>query len=610
VQAVPDSKRTLEVSIVDELLKNRTLQAAGLRAARVFAPDALRGLVVILMALDHANLLVAQQHTSGEYWGGSFPVYGDSLAFLTRFVTHFCAPGFFLLMGLGMALFARQRQERGWTRWEVIRHFLTRGGLLIALQFLVVNLAWNLSPGGWDPQIYIGVLFALGGAMIVGSLLLWLRPVYLLGLAVALLIGTELLVPDPGLWGATMRVSTLLWLSPGGTFSPEGGVVLWSNYQTLPWLEMATLGLVFGHWLADDPRKAFGRAWRIGLACLAAFAVVRYLDGFGNIRPRMGNSWIDYFNLVKYPPSIAFTLLTTGVNLSLLWLFSRAGERSRRFVWPLVILGQAPLFFYVQHLFLYAGLGHLLAPNGTSIPAMYPIWLLGLLILFPLCLGYRWFKRHQPDHQGLRQVWEWVVVAFGPLGLLAYWLDQRQAGGSSWRCALGATVYSVIGNAAGLLMLLTVYYVLIPNSSIGLLMLLAPLLVGWLAFRAPLLGVRLEIGYLRAAGRGLLTEMISSSLAMAGLFPVLYLGVIHWLAGRNDLARPAWWGIFGLAMLAGALLVYPFHLWLARRGLDGIATPEDAVHRPTPSLRNAWAALLLSVALLVASLGLTMGLTA
>jgi hypothetical protein len=118
------------------------------------------------------------------------------------------------------------------------------------------------------------------------------------------------------------------------------------------------------------------------------------------------------------------------------------------------------------------------------------------------------------------------------------------------------------------------------------------------------------MAYPRAAGRALLTEIISASLVLAGLFPVLYLGVIQWLSGHNDLARPAWWGILGLAAVAGALVVYPFHLWLARRGLDGRATPEGGLRQPTPSLRTAWAALLLSFALLVASLGLTLGLVA
>lgn len=101
---------------MSQSVENPTPEAAGPKAARLFAPDALRGLIVVLMALDHANLLVAQKHPPGEYWGGAFPVYYDTLAFLTRFVTHFCAPGFFLLMGLGMALFARSRQERSWTK--------------------------------------------------------------------------------------------------------------------------------------------------------------------------------------------------------------------------------------------------------------------------------------------------------------------------------------------------------------------------------------------------------------------------------------------------------------------------------------------------------------
>ena len=582
--------------------------AAASRRARLFAPDALRGLIIVLMALDHANHFVAQGHSSGEYWGGPFPTYGDGLTFLTRFVTHFCAPGFFLLMGVGMVLLARARLARGATRWHVIRHFWIRGAMLIAVQFLVVNLAWNLSPGGWDIQIYAGVLFALGGAMIVGSLFLWLRPAYLLGLSLALLIGTELLVPDPALWGAGRSVATLLFLLPGGIASSEGGMLLWSNYQMLPWLELATLGLVFGHWLADDPRKAFGRAWKLGLACLAAFVVVRALDGFGNIRPRLGDTWIDVLNVVKYPPSIAFTLLTTGLNLGLLWFFSRAGERSRRFLRPLVVFGQAPLFFYVQHLFLYMALGHLFAPTGIGLPAMYLFWLAGLLILYPLCLAYGWFKRHQPAHRGLRLAWDWIVPVFGPLGLLAFWLDYRQAGGSAWRRALSATAYSVIGNTAGLLTLLAFCYFFLPNASIGPVLLLAPLLVGWLAFQAPLLDARLAIGYPRAAGRALLGEMISTFLVLAGLFPVLYLGTIRAMGGHNDLAQPAWWAIVGLAALAGALVAYPFHLWQARRGLDGVVVVEGVTSPLTPSLRSAWPVLLLSFALLVASLGLTMGL--
>jgi uncharacterized membrane protein len=267
----------------------------------------------------------------------------------------------------------------------------------MALQLLIVNRAWELSPTGWEVEIYIGVLFALGGTMILGSLLLWLRPAYLLALTLALFVGVELLHPGPEMWNTIQNdPANLLLLRSGG----DAG--LWSNYPILPWLELVTFGLFFGHWLRDDPQRALRRAWQIGIACLLAFVVVRTLDGFGNVRPRMDNSWIDFLNPVKYPPSMAFTLMTTGGNLILLSVFSRVWEGAQRVLQPLVVFGRAPLFFYVLHLFLYAGMGYLLTPNGTSVPLVYPLWLLGLLLLFPLCLGYGSFKHRQSPGSVLR----------------------------------------------------------------------------------------------------------------------------------------------------------------------------------------------------------------
>ena len=366
------------------------------KASRLLPLDALRGLIIVLMALDHANHFIAQQHSPGEYWGGPFPTYHDALTFLTRLVTHLSAPGFFFLMGTGMLLFAHSRRKQGWSEWAIIGHFLIRGALLIALQLLVVSRAWELSPGGWALEIYIGVLFALGGTMILGSLLLRLKPKVLLALTVALVLGAELLTPDPSLWKQVFQPLNRLLLIPGGNLE------LWVNYPVLPWLELATFGILFGHWLVDDPRKAFKRALGFGAAFLLAFLVLRYLDGFGNIRPRGGDTWIDFLNLVKYPPSITFNLLTMGVTLIIMGLFARAGEKWQQFFQPLVVFGRVPLFFYLAHLFLYAGLGLWLTPNGTSIPKMYPYWLLGLLILYPLCLWYGRLKHRQVANSILR----------------------------------------------------------------------------------------------------------------------------------------------------------------------------------------------------------------
>jgi len=237
--------------------------------------------------------------------------------------------------------------------------------------------------------------------MILSSLLLWLKPIYLLLIALVLFIGTEFLVPAPELWGTFQFTNPNDYIKVVWIF-PSGNATLWSNYPILPWLELVVFGILFGHWIIRDQKQAYRGALKIGLGFLLAFVVIRWLDGFGNILPRMGNTWIDYLNLVKYPPSMTFTLLTMGLNLILLGLLAKANEKLQIFFYPLVVYGRAPLFFYVVHLFLYAGLGLWLAPEGTSLVSMYPYWLLGLLILFPVCLLYGRLKQHPPANRVLR----------------------------------------------------------------------------------------------------------------------------------------------------------------------------------------------------------------
>jgi CubicO group peptidase (beta-lactamase class C family)/uncharacterized membrane protein len=364
---------------------------------RLLAVDALRGLIIVFMALDHANYFIAQQHSSGEYWGGAYPVYDSIAPFLTRFFTHFSAPGFFFLMGVGMTLFTLSRQKRGWSRGEIIRHFLLRGALLIALQLLVVNRAWELASGGWEIEWYFGVLYAIGGAMIICSALLWLKPRYLVGISLFLLIGTEILVPDPQAWGQSFPLIQNLFFFAGGNFP-----AVWVNYPILAWLELAVFGLAFGQWLAQDREKTFRLAVMMGLVSLAAFIVLRGLDGFGNLRPISDDGWMNFLNPVKYPPSITFTLLTIGVNLLLLRLFAWIEEWRASLLQPLVVFGSTPLFFYILHLFLYAIIGRILTPQGVSIALMLPFWILGLLALYPLCKWYAGIKVKQPDQSVLR----------------------------------------------------------------------------------------------------------------------------------------------------------------------------------------------------------------
>ena len=109
-------------------------------AERLPAPDALRWLIMAVMAVDHASAFIAHRHSS-EFWGGEITRYESALPFLTRFATHFCAPGFFFLMGCGMALFADSRWRQGWGPGRIARFYLTRGLLLVAINQLVENPA-------------------------------------------------------------------------------------------------------------------------------------------------------------------------------------------------------------------------------------------------------------------------------------------------------------------------------------------------------------------------------------------------------------------------------------------------------------------------------------
>jgi uncharacterized membrane protein len=131
---------------------------------------------------------------------------------------------------------------------------------------------------------------------------------------------------------------------------------------------------------------------------LVLFFILRASGGYGNIHPAEGTGWIDFLNLTKYPPSLTFLLLTLGVDLIVLGLLAALSRlvRLERWAFPLVVFGRVPLFFYIAHLFLFALVGSVLAPEGTTIPGMYPFWLLGLLVLFPLCWGYLRFKQSRP----------------------------------------------------------------------------------------------------------------------------------------------------------------------------------------------------------------------
>lgn len=377
-------------------------------AKRLLSLDALRGLIMILMAVDHVSWFVGKVH-QGEFWGIDLPRYPDVLSFLTRWLTHLCAPGFFFLMGVGMILFAASRRQAGWTENKIMLFFIKRGLLLILLQLVVVNGAWLLGTfsealkiieppgGGEDVRLYFGVLYGLGANMIGFALLLRLRAntAFIALLSIGSILAVQSLTPGAPQSGVLFSPLLRVILIPGHTG-------LWQCfYPLIPWLGVTGFGIIFGELLLKNREKLFRYTAVVGTGCLIFFVFLRWTGGYGNFHA-WDNGWMSFLNVTKYPPSLSFILLTLGINFLLLYLFSRMEHLLPRIGRPLLIFGRSALFFYIAHLYLFAVIGFAF-PNGAAFQLMYLVWLLGLLLLYPMCRWYEGFKRSKP----VESVWRY-----------------------------------------------------------------------------------------------------------------------------------------------------------------------------------------------------------
>jgi uncharacterized membrane protein len=373
-------------------------------AQRFAALDAHRGFIMAIMAIDHASYFVARVH-SGEFWGSALPVYSTAFWFWTRWITHLCAPGFFFLMGIGMILFADARLKAGWDEGRITHFFVIRGLVLIFLQLLVEDPAWILGDlsagpgvmvirgggapgGGTGGMIYLGVLFALGGAMVFWGFVRRV-PFWLIGMiSLASAVATQLVTPGPDRAGTLYSPLVRMLEIPGHTN-------IWLVfYPVVPWLGVTGLGLLFGKLLQRNSHR-FGRiATWTGLGFFVLFVVVRALGGFGNLHEVPGG-WMGFLNVTKYPPSLAFLTITLGINLMFIAFWGWVEPFLQNRYHPLLVFGRVPLFFYLVHLWVYCFLG-LFFTGGSGLVRMYGVWFLGLAILYPFCYQYNRFKYLKP----------------------------------------------------------------------------------------------------------------------------------------------------------------------------------------------------------------------
>ena len=392
------------------------------QAPRLVSVDVLRGFVMVLMALDHTRDFMTYQRSAPEDLA-----HTSGALFLTRFLTHFCAPVFAFLAGTGAFLATR----RGKSIPEVSRFFFTRGLWLIILEFTIVDFAW-----GFVPWAHAGVIWVLGWSMVAMALIVRLpvRWIAVLGLG---MIATHNLLDriNPASFGRFYWL-WMMFHTPGRIpvsthFSFSVGYVL------IPWVGVMATGFAFGNLLLRSDR----RKWlsTLGISATALFFVLRGFNLYGNgiaglpfgyprsagpwsVQPTLSLTVISFFNTLKYPPSLDYLLMTLGPSLILLGLLDGA-KAERGLGRILLVYGRVPLFYYVLHLYLLHVMAILIALTvhqpiwhgpiiaGTSpkplgyghgLPFVYVVWILAVAILY---LPSLWFMELRRRHRD----WSWLT---------------------------------------------------------------------------------------------------------------------------------------------------------------------------------------------------------
>ena len=369
---------------------------------RIESVDLLRGIIMILMALDHTR----------DYLGAA-AVSPTNLAtttvplFFTRWITHFCAPTFFLLTGTGAYLAGRRRGTRN------LAYFLvTRGAWLIALELTVMRFLWQFNV---DYQTTIlTVLWALGWAMIVLGALVQL-PTWAIATFGGVLIATHNLFDgvQPAAFGSLAWLWTMLH-APGFLVAPPGRTVF-AAYVLVPWVGVTAIGYALGAIYDWDAERRRSFLLRVGATCVIAFVALRAINVYGDpvrwsVQRSGAFTLLSFINTTKYPPSLLFLLMTLGPALLLLWSVDGGMPRALR---PAVIYGRVPFFYYLAHVLVihliataaalvrygsihYAvtspSLAHYPMTQPPGWPAQLPVvWLAWLCVVLALYIPCRWY---------------------------------------------------------------------------------------------------------------------------------------------------------------------------------------------------------------------------
>jgi len=398
------------------------IEAGGRPGSRLTSIDALRGAVMIVMALDHVRDFF---HAGAMSFSPTDLAKTTPILFFTRWITHFCMPVFMFTAGAGAYLWWRHRRN---TKGQLSRFLWTRGLWFVVLELTVMQLAYNFNVSRRFMVLLI-ILWIFGICMIAMAALVHLRMSWLLAASITVIALHNCL---DGIQASRFGSGAWLWemIHQPGVFNFAGRSVL-VPYPLLPWVAVMAAGFCFAQvfeWAPAD-RGRFMR--RLGLAAVIAFFVLRVLNHYGDPAPwsiqrSAAFTVLSFLNCTKYPASLDFLLMTLGPALLALAYLDRHQPKSEN---PLVIFGRVPMFYFVLHFYLIHGLMAIMAwlrygnaalhfvfnppPSmgapaqlfpqnfGYSLPVTYAMWIAVIVILYPLC---RWYAGVKAKHRS----WWWL----------------------------------------------------------------------------------------------------------------------------------------------------------------------------------------------------------
>ena len=368
----------------------------------------LRGLVLVIMALDHTRDMVMRPLSTDYGAAVDFASSGAAL-FFTRLVTHLCAPTFVLLAGVSAYLYGATRKR---PTIEITRFLLSRGIWLVFIELTVIQFAWAFN---LRTMHILQVIWAIGWSMIVLSVLVWL-PRIAIGA-----FGVLMIVTHNGLDSVQPLLSEAspLWV----IFHVPGRLTIgtWDFmviYPLIPWIGVMALGYAMGPYFVGENPERPHRLLQIGVFLTLAFVVLRLTNLYGDpvkwvVHQNMVDTLFSFLSVTKYPVSLQFLLMTLGPALMLLGYFERV---SGGLAQKLVTIGHVSFFFYVVHLYLIHSIAVLIglwqglgvrdmavffldypAQFGLSLAGVYVVWGMVILAIYPACVWFAGVKARRRD---------------------------------------------------------------------------------------------------------------------------------------------------------------------------------------------------------------------